>query len=54
MFRKMPAFAALGLLGFGLPAMAQLHLNDRDYLESQGLNMTGPVVDELRTWEETW
>ena len=39
MLRWMPAFIALELLGLGLPARAQLHLNDRDYLEPQGLSV---------------
>jgi endoglucanase len=30
---------AFVLLGSGLPVAAQLHLNDRDYLETQGLNV---------------
>ena len=30
---------AFVLLGAGLPVAAQLHLNDRDYLETQGLNV---------------
>lgn len=37
--RWMTVSMAVIMLGAGLPLAAQLHLNDRDYLESQGLNV---------------
>ncbi len=39
MLRCIARLTVVALLGAGLPLAAQLHLNDRDYLESQGLNV---------------